>query len=190
MNYVQESRITEMKMRNYVMSSLMAGILSGVAGCSEQAGEKARQLASSTQKQTSTLAVKKPAPVQPPAMKIERNQDMAQIVRGGKLYQQHCAECHGMQAEGAPNWQQPGPDGKWPPPALNGTAHAWHHPMAVLKRVIRDGTQQLGGNMPPWGDKLNEQEMEDIIAWFQAKWPDELYAAWYRRDQQSRQQGK
>ena len=176
-----------MNKRLWFAGALIAPVLV-LTGCSEQADEKARQLAASTQKQTSTMAVKKPAPVQPPVM--ERKQDMAQIVRGGKLYQQHCAECHGTQAEGAPNWQQPGPDGKWPPPALNGTAHAWHHPMAILKRVIRDGTQKLGGNMPPWGDKLSEQEIEDIIAWFQAKWPDELYAAWHHRDQQARQQGQ
>jgi mono/diheme cytochrome c family protein len=117
---------------------------------------------------------------------IKRSPDMAQIARGGKLYQQNCAACHGADAEGAPNWQQQGPDGKWPAPALNGTAHAWHHPMAILKRTIRDGTEKIGGSMPAWGDKLSEQEMDDIIAWFQARWPDELYTAWYRMDQQAR----
>jgi mono/diheme cytochrome c family protein len=60
--------------------------------------------------------------------------------------------------------------------------------MAILKRTIRDGTQKIGGSMPAWGDKLTEQDMDDVIAWFQAKWPDELYTAWYRNDQQSRQQ--
>jgi len=167
---------------------MLAGLLFISAGCSEQAGEKAKQLASSTQKQTSAIAVRKPAPVQAPAM--QRSRDMAQIVRGGQLYQQNCAACHGTEGEGAPNWQQQGPDGKWPAPALNGTAHAWHHPMTVLKRVIKEGTQRLGGNMPPWGDKLSEQEIDDIIAWFQSKWPDELYAAWYQRDLQARQQSQ
>ncbi|MGD8743225.1 MAG: cytochrome c [Granulosicoccaceae bacterium] len=116
----------------------------------------------------------------------ERKQDMAQIARGGKIYQQSCAECHGTQAEGAPNWHKPGPDGKYPPPALNGTAHAWHHPMAALKHTIREGTQAIGGSMPGWKDQLSEQDVEDVIAWFQAKWPDDLYQAWARNDARSR----
>jgi len=178
-----------MNMTRYSVIGLTAGALFALGGCSEQAGEKAKQLASSTAKQTSAVEVRKPAPLQPPPA-MQRNQDMAQIIRGGKLYQQSCAECHGVQAEGAPNWQQPGPDGKWPAPPLNGTGHAWHHPMAILKRTLREGTQKLGGNMPPWGDKLSEQDIDDIIAWFQAKWPDELYAAWHQRDQQARQQGR
>jgi mono/diheme cytochrome c family protein len=116
----------------------------------------------------------------------ERQQDLAQISRGGKLFQQNCAECHGAQAEGAPNWQQPGPDGKYPAPALNGTAHAWHHPMAALKHTIREGTLAIGGSMPGWKDKLAEKDIADVIAWFQAKWPDEIYQAWARNDARSR----
>jgi mono/diheme cytochrome c family protein len=119
-----------------------------------------------------------------------RYHDLAQIARGGKIYQQNCAECHGSQAEGAPNWHKPGPDGKYPPPALNGTAHAWHHPMAALKHTIREGTQVIGGSMPGWKDQLSEQDVEDVIAWFQAKWPDDLYQAWARNDARSRTTGQ
>jgi len=179
---------TEMKITNYSAVVLMAGTLFVVAGCSEQAGEKAKKLAKTTQKQTSAVEVRKPTPVQPPA--TVRIHNMVQVVRGGNLYQQNCAACHGVQAEGAPNWKQQGADGKWPAPPLNGTGHAWHHPMAILKRIMRDGTEKLGGNMPPWGDKLSGQDIDDVIAWFQSKWPDELYAAWYQRDLQSQQQGK
>jgi mono/diheme cytochrome c family protein len=143
------------------------------------------QATGSNQPASTPAPARAPEPmVKTPA--IKRSPDMAQIARGGKLYQQNCAACHGADAEGAPNWQQQGPDGKWPAPALNGTAHAWHHPMAILKRTIRDGTEKIGGSMPAWGDKLSEQEMDDIIAWFQARWPDELYTAWYRMDQQAR----
>ena len=111
-----------------------------------------------------------------------RVQDATQIVRGGKVYQQNCAQCHGVNAEGAPNWHLPGADGKYPPPALNGTAHAWHHPMPAHKHTIREGTLAIGGNMPAWKDKLSEQDIEDVIAWFQSKWPDELYQAWARNN--------
>ena len=111
-----------------------------------------------------------------------RTYDFAQITRGRKLFLQNCAVCHGQNAEGAPNWRQKGADGKYPPPPLNGTGHAWHHPMKALRMTIRDGTQKIGGNMPAWGGKLSQQEIEDIIAWFQGEWPDEIYQAWYRQN--------
>jgi mono/diheme cytochrome c family protein len=109
-----------------------------------------------------------------------------QVARGAEVFRQHCAVCHGVQAEGAPNWQQPGPDGKYPAPPLNGTAHDWHHPLASLQDTIRNGTGRLGGSMPPWKDKLGDADVDAAIAWFQSHWPDELYAAWARMDEESR----
>ena len=95
---------------------------------------------------------------------------------GAGLYQAHCAACHGTDAEGATNWQQPGPDGHYPPPPLNGSAHAWHHPLAQLFGFIHDG----GINMPAMGQVLSRGELLAIIAWFQSLWSDEIYAAWER----------
>ena len=115
-----------------------------------------------------------------------RKMDFTQISRGGKLYQQNCAVCHGKQAEGAPNWQQMDANDKFPPPPLNGSAHAWHHPKSVLVDTIKNGTAKLGGNMPAWKDKLSNEQINDIIAWFQSKWSDEIYSAWYEMDQRSR----
>lgn len=115
-----------------------------------------------------------------------RKMDFAQITRGGKLFQQHCATCHGEKAEGAPNWQQMDANGKFPPPPLNGSAHAWHHPESVLVDTIKNGTAKLGGNMPAWKERLSDEQINDIIAWFQSKWSDEIYTAWYEMDRRSR----
>lgn len=115
-----------------------------------------------------------------------RNQDIQQILRGGRIYQQNCAVCHGKLAQGAENWRQRDAQGKFPPPPLNGTAHTWHHPTAQLVDVIKNGTIRLGGNMPPWKDKLSDQDIEDVLAWITAQWPDEIYAEWYRLDQQAK----
>ena len=120
-----------------------------------------------------------------PQVKVVRNTDFAQVQRGGKVFQQNCAKCHGEQAQGDPNWRYRDASGMFPPPPLNGTAHTWHHPMAVLKEVITHGSPQGQGRMPAWGGKLSEQEIEDVIAWFQAKWPDEVYAAWYEMNQRA-----
>lgn len=116
-----------------------------------------------------------------------RKMDFAQISRGGKLFQQNCAVCHGKQAEGSQNWQKMDDKGKFPPPPLNGSAHAWHHPMSVLVSTIKNGTAKIGGSMPAWKEKLSEQDIQDVIAWFQSKWPDEIYAAWYERDRLANQ---
>ena len=117
---------------------------------------------------------------------VKRSFDFAQITRGGKLYRQNCAVCHGKQGQGAPNWQKMDAKGKFPPPPLNGSAHTWHHPKTVLVDTIRNGTAKLGGNMPAWKDKLSNEQINDIIAWFQSKWSDEIYSAWYKMDQRPR----
>lgn len=117
---------------------------------------------------------------------VPRERDFAKVMRGRKLFTQNCAPCHGSEGQGAPQWSTPGADGKYPPPPLNGTAHTWHHPTPVLKRTIREGTIAIGGNMPPWGNKLSDEDMEAIIAWFQSLWPDEIYDAWARLDAQTR----
>ena len=40
--------------------------------------------------------------------------------------------------------------------------------------------------MPAWAGKLSDAEIVDTIAWFQSKWPEQVYDAWYKLDQQSR----
>lgn len=115
--------------------------------------------------------------------------DQQTLAWGKQVFDANCAACHGDRGQGAPNWQKPGPDGKYLAPPLNGTGHAWHHPMAALQQTIRNGTQRIGGSMPPWKDKLSEQEIQAVIYWFQSQWPDELYAAWQAADVRSRSGG-
>lgn len=119
-------------------------------------------------------------------VRVVRMSDPVQLMRGQALFAQHCAVCHGTHAQGDGNWRQRNPDGRFPPPPLNGTGHAWHHPHDWLKEMIRNGSMPQG-NMPAWGNTLNEQQIEDLIAWFQSLWPDEVYAAWYEMEQ--RRQG-
>jgi mono/diheme cytochrome c family protein len=81
--------------------------------------------------------------------------------------------CHGSNAEGTRDWKKTDANGNYPPPPLDGSAHAWHHPLAQLARSIKEGGIKLGGVMPPFGDKLSDQEVLAVIAYFQSKWPDE-----------------
>ncbi len=110
----------------------------------------------------------------------------AVVARGGQLFKQHCASCHGDRAQGAFGWERPGAGGKYPPPPLDGSAHAWHHPTVQLKQTIQEGTLKLGGSMPAWKGRLSEADTEAVVAWFQSTWPDEIYAAWADIDRRAR----
>ncbi len=117
---------------------------------------------------------------------MSRQMDFAQVSQGARLFQKNCAECHGSAAQGDPNWRQRDADGMFPAPPLNGTGHAWHHPKDVLHDVIANGSPQGMGKMPAWRNKLTDEEIEAIIAWFQSRWPDLVYSAWYRMDRSAR----
>lgn len=119
----------------------------------------------------------------------QRVVDFAKVSRGGRLYRQNCAECHGRAAEGAPDWRQRDADGMFPPPPLNGTGHAWHHPRRMLHSVIAHGSPGGQGKMPAWRDRLSDEQIDDIITWFQSKWPDQVYAAWQRMERSKAQGG-
>jgi mono/diheme cytochrome c family protein len=108
------------------------------------------------------------------------------VTHGGGIYKANCAVCHGANAEGAPNWQKPGVDGKYPAPPLNGTGHAWHHPKAALKATIKRGTVPMGGSMPAWEGKLSDDDIEAVVAWIQSRWPDEIYRSWLAMDEKAR----
>ena len=114
---------------------------------------------------------------------IPRIQDPALLARGELVYREHCARCHGADAEGAPDWRKRGPDGMFPPPPLDGSGHAWHHSIPVLKGMIRNGSPQGQGNMPAWDGILSDQDMDAVIAWFQSRWPGRVYDAWYEMQQ-------
>lgn len=102
----------------------------------------------------------------------------AQVSSGRLLFKDHCASCHGLYAEGAENWQRPKANGNYPPPPLDGTAHAWHHPYPMLVNTIKNGTT---GEMPAWGSQLNDQQIAEVIAYFQSRWPDRGYELWLAR---------
>ena len=117
---------------------------------------------------------------------VKRNLNPQQLSRGAALFKTNCADCHGEQGQGTVNWQKRGKDGKFPPPPLNGLGHTWHHPTAVLKYTINNGTGKIGGNMPAFANKLSDAQIDDILIFIQEKWPEPIYEAWYRTDERAR----
>lgn len=122
-----------------------------------------------------------PVPSAPP-----RQVDPAQQAMGKQVYGMRCARCHGDQGQGAANWHKRAADGFYPAPPLNGSGHAWHHSLEILRHTIVNGSPPGKGKMPAWRGKLTEQEIDAVIAWFQSSWPQPVYDAWYEMQQRGR----
>jgi len=118
-------------------------------------------------------------------MNIPRWYDEQQVKNGKKHFQTHCASCHKADASGSSNWREKDANGNYPAPPLNGTAHTWHHHMNGLRRTVRKGGVSFGGVMPGFGNKLNNQEIDEVLAWVQSLWSAEIYAAWQKRNIQA-----
>lgn len=141
---------------------LAAALLLGLGGCEQH------------QAQAPASA---PAPVIPG---IESVPSLAQLERGARLFQEHCAQCHGPDAQGHPDWQTTGVVAA---PPLNGTGNAWRRSRAELVQVILQGAARDGVPvMPAWQGRVSAEEVDDLIAWFQALWPAEVYARWKEAD--------
>ncbi|MBW8363433.1 MAG: cytochrome c [Rhizobium sp.] len=120
------------------------------------------------------------------AAPLDRKLDAPQVARGKVVYEKHCMECHGVGGKGQPgDWRVRDADGMFPPPPLDDSAHAWHHPTAALLEVIRDGSPQGQGKMPAWKGKLSEQDMQDVVAYIKSLWSDPVYRLWWKMEQQS-----
>ena len=113
-----------------------------------------------------------------------------QVRRGRIVYEKHCQECHGVEGKGQPgDWRQRKPNGLYPPPPLDDSAHAWHHPTEVLKKAVKQGSPPDMGDMPAWEGRLTEAEIDDVIVYVKSLWSPEVYRHWleiehrYQEDQ-------
>ena len=99
-------------------------------------------------------------PGQSYAAEKERWYSNEQVSQGEKLFRQSCAACHGQNAEATLDWKKTDANGNYPPPPLNGTGHAWHHDLDLLRRTVREGGAKLGGQMPAFEGILSAEETE------------------------------
>ncbi len=111
-----------------------------------------------------------------------------QVERGRLVYERHCIECHGAEGRGQPgDWRVKRADGMYPPPPLDDTAHAWHHPTEVLKQRIREGSPPGVGDMPAWQGKLTEGEIDDVVVYIKSLWSPEIFRNWIQIEMRSMQ---
>lgn len=116
------------------------------------------------------------------APQAERPFSTESLFSGVRLFHQHCAQCHGPEAQGHPDWQNPKVVAA---PPLNGTGNAWKRRKQDMIAVINNGVKRNGEPvMPAWKGRLTDREIEDIITWYQALWPPEVYERWRQANAQ------
>lgn len=104
--------------------------------------------------------------------------DADRVNSGRAVYEQHCASCHGANAEGAPNWQERDAHGELPAPPHNAEGHTWRHSDAELYKMVVKGwrdpfnkTKQL--TMPAFGDVLSQDQVRAVITYLKTLWTSE-----------------
>ena len=109
--------------------------------------------------------------------------DAVSIARGHELFIGQCAECHGPQAQGHPDWQTPSNGQFAAAPPLDGTGNDWKKSRAELAAVILKGVRRPGDKidvMPAWKGRMSDQDIEDVLNYLQSLWPPEVYEAWHK----------
>ena len=106
-----------------------------------------------------------------------RNNADDRLREGRALFVEHCAGCHGRNAEGEDPRDSYGQevDGDIQnAPALNGTADAWHHPPMLFMQKVKHGLIDEKSRMPYFGLVLNDEDVTLIIMYIQSLWPEEI----------------
>ena len=101
------------------------------------------------------------------------------IAKGKLAYENNCISCHQVNLSGAENWKELNEDGHRKAPPLNGTGHTWHHDDKTLHSIIKYGLAKLvsnyQGKMAGFGDVLNDDEIDNVLAYIKSYWPKEKY---------------
>lgn len=104
--------------------------------------------------------------------------DQPLVAAGKRVYDSHCAACHGAKLEGQPNWRERLPNGRLPAPPHDASGHTWHHPDAVLFGIVKEGLLPgkygppgYESDMPAFGGMLSDEEIRSVLAYIKSTWP-------------------
>jgi mono/diheme cytochrome c family protein len=118
----------------------------------------------------------------PAPTRLERA-DEATLALGKKVYDAHCAACHGKNLEGEPNWRERKPTGRMPAPPHDDSGHTWHHPDAVLFGITKEGLLPgtyappgYASDMPGFGNMLKDDEIWAALAFIASRWSERTRA--------------
>jgi len=103
-----------------------------------------------------------------------------QVAQGEKIYDTHCASCHGNNLEGQPNWRTPKPNGRMPAPPHDKSGHTWHHADELLFGISKYGLVPPYGpdnytsDMPGFANVLSDEEIWAVLAYIKSQWPSDI----------------
>ncbi len=104
--------------------------------------------------------------------------DPDSVKSGRSIYGQHCASCHGANAQGAPDWQERDAHGELPAPPHDAEGHTWRHSDAMLYEMVTKGwrdpfnkTTRL--TMPAFVDVLSPEQVRAVVAYLKTLWTPE-----------------
>lgn len=133
--------------------------------------------------ENATPTNKAPSSTSTPTAMASGPKNTAEVMLGRTVFKENCQVCHGVKGAGlVKNWREPQADGKYPAPPLNGSAHTWHHPEALLLNTINKGGIAIGGSMPAFKDKLSDKQKRAVLSYVQSLWPEKTYQMWLQRN--------
>jgi mono/diheme cytochrome c family protein len=115
-----------------------------------------------------------------PGVTIPDMNDASRIAAGRRIYDAHCASCHGANLEGQPDWRTRRADGRLPAPPHDDSGHTWHHPLDVLFAITKHGLvppyapQGYASDMPAFGERLSDEEIWNVLAFIRSRWSDKV----------------
>lgn len=95
--------------------------------------------------------------------------DPRQVALGRQLYARHCAQCHGTELQGEPDWQVRRPSGELPAPPHDASGHTWHHPDQQLFAITKHGIARFAPAdyrtaMPSFVGVLSDGDIRAVLA--------------------------
>jgi len=120
--------------------------------------------------------------------------DPRQVALGASVYATRCAQCHGANLEGQPDWQQRQPNGRLPAPPHDASGHTWHHPDDILFGITKNGMTPYApagyeSDMPAFAGVLTDDEIAAALAYIKSRWPADIRERQAHIDKQSSDQG-
>jgi mono/diheme cytochrome c family protein len=102
------------------------------------------------------------------------------VILGQRLYQDHCAVCHGRQLEGGSGPQTGEDGGSLQSPPLNASGRIWHYPdkelflMIAELRITDVSTHTERRHFLAYGDRLSDEQVWDVLEYVKSSWPTHL----------------
>ena len=120
--------------------------------------------------------------------------DPRQVALGATVYAARCAQCHGANLEGQPNWQQRQANGRLPAPPHDAGGHTWHHPDEILFGITKNGMGAYApdgyeSDMPAFAGVLTDDEIAGALAFIKSRWPPDIRARQAHINEQWNEQG-